>query len=883
MTEFIDPFSKEVWEQTYKDHTDNTIDDNFRRVAKAIASVEKTEELRTEWEDKFYDLLSDFKGTCGGRTYSNAGTEWAGTTLLNCFVSPRGSNDIDSLDNIIDDLKNQTFTLKSEGGWGQNFSWIRPRGTFIHGVGVETPGAVKYMELYDKASEIITSGSGKKSSNSKSKGKIRKGAMMAVLDVSSPDIIEFITAKQQSGRLSKFNLSVNCTEEFMTKLLRVLELKKSEQDYSTEDKWDLRYPDTTFKKYKKEWNGHIDEWEAKGYPVIVYQTVSILWLWNLIMESTYNRAEPGVLFLDRANDLNPANYMERISATNPCFTGNTIVATADGRNGVSIKQLAEESNGIESFPVYSARRRANSKTGPIVKTEIKNAVAFKTGTKEVIKVVLSNNTTFECTPDHRIATNDGNWIFAKDSKGVKLQRFSTFSNKNTKKSYRTNNDIFVSDVIWEGKTEDVYDLTVEDNSNFYIITDSDDDKFLNCSGVLVHNCGEQVLAPGGVCCLGSMNVTQFVTETGVDIARFKKYVGYMVRFLDNVNEFSDAPLKEYVDSMKNKRRIGVGILGWGSALFMLKTKFASEKANVIRDELMSALATTAYETSIDLAIEKGMFKYCEPEKHAVGKFVSSLNLSNEHIEKMKVTGIRNSSLISIQPTGNTSIMANIVSGGLEPVFMPEYIRTIIVGVVPDEIKDITPNWHEGEWKETSLFKFAKEGDEEILRGVFNGEVYKIDKNRGLTKEVACVDYGVRYLKVKSDWDSAAEYAVTALSGLTAEDHLNDLIGFTRWIDSAASKCMSLDNTMIIINDKIVYLDELPFSQHEDSFCEIIGNRTLNHKKEYVDVVSTYNNGNQETLQITFDDMSSIICTPNHKLYTKNGWIAADDIKIGIKL
>ncbi|NCB21111.1 MAG: hypothetical protein EOM88_04330 [Clostridia bacterium] len=307
MTVFVDSFSEEIWKQTYKDYNDETVDDTFKRVAKAISSVEKTEELKLEWYEKFYDLLSDFKGTAGGRTYSNAGTEWKGTTLLNCFVSPRTGNDLDSLDKIIEDLKNQAFTLKSEGGWGQNFSWIRPRGSFIAGIGVESPGAVKYMELYDKASEIITSGSGKKSSNKKAKGKIRKGAMMGILDVWHKDIVEFITAKQHPGRLTKFNVSVNCSDEFMEKVMT-----------DGDDSWDLIFPETDFEKYNDEWDGDIKKWKTKGYPVKVYQTVSAKWLWNLIMESTYNRAEPGVLFLDRANDFNPLYYGENINSTNPC-------------------------------------------------------------------------------------------------------------------------------------------------------------------------------------------------------------------------------------------------------------------------------------------------------------------------------------------------------------------------------------------------------------------------------------------------------------------------------------------------------------------------------------------------------------------------------------
>jgi ribonucleoside-diphosphate reductase alpha chain len=652
-TRFIDAFSEENWINTYKNYKDNNVDDTFKRVATAIASVETTEEKRLEWEEKFLDMLTDFKGTAGGRSYSNAGTEWTGTTLINCFVAPRTGTDLDSLDQIINDLKNQTFTLKSEGGWGQNFSWIRPRGTFIHGIGVDTPGAVKFMELYDKASEIITSGAGKKSKHHKAKGKIRKGAMMGVLDITHPDIIEFITAKQQAGRLTKFNISVNCTDEFMNKLIKIQELKDAGQPFEEEDKWVLRFPDTTCPAYKPQWDGNLTVWEGKGLPVVEYQTISATWLWNLIMESTYNRAEPGVLFLDRANDYNPANYLEHISATNPC--------------------------------------------------------------------------------------------------------------------------------------------------------------------------GEQTLAPGGVCCLGSLNLTQYVKPSGeFDFAKFEKYTAYMVRFLDNVNEYSDAPLPEYVDSMRNKRRVGVGIMGWGSMLLMMKIKFGSKKAGQLRDKMMKMLAQTTYKASIDLAVEKGMFKYCDPVKHAAGKFVNSLDMPAEYMEKLRTTGIRNSSLISVQPTGNTAIVANIVSGGLEPIFMPEYIRTVIVNNMPPEIADVTPKWFEGEWFETSMFKFTKEGDEEILRGEHNGTVYKIDKNRGLLKEVECKDYAVRYLEGKNEWDPTADYVATALSGLTAEDHLTDLIGFTRYIDAAASKTINL-----------------PFEYSFDMFKDIY---MTCYKAEHVKGVTTYRSG-----------------------------------------
>ena len=635
ITTFQDSFSAEVWETTYKDHNDANIDNTLTRIAKAIASVEATDELKEEWEKKFYDLLTNFKGVPGGRIISNAGTEWAGTTLMNCFVGPRGKYDIDSLEGIYSHLLSQSQTLKSEGGWGENFSYIRPRGSFINGIGVETPGSVKYMELFDKASEIITSGSGKKSTNKKAKGKIRKGAMMGVIDVWHPDIIEFITAKQQPGRLTKFNISVNCTDKFMERVNNINILEKQienitdtyaiaacNQDIGILDKWDLIFPETTFERYKDEWDGDIKKWESKGYPIKIFNTISVKWLWTLIMESTYNRAEPGVLFLDRANYFNPLNYGETIFATNPC--------------------------------------------------------------------------------------------------------------------------------------------------------------------------GEQTLSPGNICCLGTINLTQFVKADGSDFdyISIKRYVGYMVRFLDNVNSYSSAPLPEYVESMHKKRRIGLGIMGWGSSLFMMKTRFASPEAGVIREKLMRLVSKTAYETSIDLAIEKGKFEYCDTAKHVASPFIQQLGLSDNYMNRLRSFGIRNASLLSQQPNGNSSILANVVSGGIEPIFMPEYVRTVIVSSTPEEIAKETPLWSEGAWHETDLFKFVKEGDEEILKGVFNGITYKIDKNRGLTKDVICEDYGVRFLKKKNEWDSTADWAVTT-TNLTVDDHVRDLEGFARWTDAACSKTCNL--------------------------------------------------------------------------------------------
>jgi len=226
-TEFTNDFSQEIWETTYKYHSDETIDDTFQRVAKGIADGEDNQKDKEVWEDRFYEMLNGFKVVPGGRILSNAGAGYGKTTQFNCFVGPTEKYDIDSLDGILAHLRSQAQTLKSEGGWGENFSYIRPRGADIMGVGAATPGAVKFMELFDKSSDVITSGAGADtdSKNIAKKTKIRKGAMMGILDVTHPDIVEFITAKQTAGRLSKFNISVNCTDAFMDRVNRIAELK----------------------------------------------------------------------------------------------------------------------------------------------------------------------------------------------------------------------------------------------------------------------------------------------------------------------------------------------------------------------------------------------------------------------------------------------------------------------------------------------------------------------------------------------------------------------------------------------------------------------------------------------------------------------------------
>lgn len=619
-TVFTNDFSEEIWEQTYKFHTDSTVDDTFLREAKALASVEENPEY---WTEEFLRILRNFKTVLGGRIISNAGTDLKGTGLLNCFVSGFRGDNQDSMSSIMDELKRQALILKSEGGYGFCADVIRPRGAYIEGIGVESPGTVKMLEMWDKISEVITSGSGQKKKIQKGKNKIRKGAMLCSLSVWNPAIEEFITVKQQPGKLTKFNLSVLVYDEFM-------ECVKEHKP------WNLEFPETSFEKYDSEWDGNLKKWKEKGYPVNIWKTYEDAnELWDLIMQSNYTRAEPGILFVDTINKLNNLSYCEYISATNPC--------------------------------------------------------------------------------------------------------------------------------------------------------------------------GEQVLGIDAACLLGSINLTQYLDldNSDWDYAQLEKDIPIIVRMMDNVNDITELPSEEIRQQVLSKRRIGIGYMGYGSALFMLKKRYGSPEALELTDKLCKFVTNKAYQASALLAKEKGTFPLFDKDKYLESKFIQQA-LDSESIKLLTKYGARTSHNCSIQPTGNTSLLAQIVSGGLEPVFMPEYFRTVICPVPPEGLILPIVDW-EKEIFEGENWEWKKEGDESLLLTVFEGTTYKFDRNRGLTKEVKVQDYGVRYLDEKGEWDSEADWAVDT-SKLTVEEHINTMKTFARYIDSAMSKTINIPNNYPYEDFKNVYTD-----------------------------------------------------------------------------
>jgi ribonucleoside-diphosphate reductase alpha chain len=291
---FVADISYHIWDSKYRWRDgetviDNTIQDTWQRVAKALASVEPKNQ--NEWQARFYQILDGFKFLPGGRIMAGAGTQHR-VTLFNCFVMGIVE---DSMDGIFDGLKEGALTMQQGGGVGYDFSTLRPRGTLARTTGGIASGPVSFMRIWNTVcSTLLSTGA-------------RRGAMMATMRCDHPDIEEFIDAKQSSNELNHFNLSVQISDDFMTAVRQ-------------DDDWALVFPAVEINNDNKPAEIIMKRWTGTSEPVScqVVKRVNARELWNKILRATYDYAEPGVLFVDRINALNNLWYCESISATNPC-------------------------------------------------------------------------------------------------------------------------------------------------------------------------------------------------------------------------------------------------------------------------------------------------------------------------------------------------------------------------------------------------------------------------------------------------------------------------------------------------------------------------------------------------------------------------------------
>ncbi|HEX4648582.1 MAG TPA: LAGLIDADG family homing endonuclease [Steroidobacteraceae bacterium] len=315
--------SLDIWDKKYrltaKDGApiDKTMDDTYKRVARALADVEK-EDVREHWYERFLWALR--RGAIpAGRVTSNAGAleQKPSTSTINCTVS---GTIRDSMEDILKKVYEAGLTLRAGCGIGYEYSTLRPRGAYVSGAGAYTSGPLSFMDIFDKMCFTISSAGG------------RRGAQMGTFDVGHPDVMEFIRAKRENGRLRQFNLSLLITDEFM-------------QAVREDREWKLAFP-LSLREFEAERPDLSDalkfvwrEWPIhEGYVVNdeglvackVYKTLPARRVWDVIMTSTYDFAEPGFILIDRVNEMNNNWWSEDIRATNPCVTADTRLHTRYG-------------------------------------------------------------------------------------------------------------------------------------------------------------------------------------------------------------------------------------------------------------------------------------------------------------------------------------------------------------------------------------------------------------------------------------------------------------------------------------------------------------------------------------------------------------------------
>lgn len=805
----------ETWKQTclrvainvaYAYHDKDIVDKG-----KNVKEVQEDEERKI---DTFYNMINELVFIPGGRILANAGTDIK--NLNNCFVLPID----DSRKSIYQTLGNAAEIFAWGGGLGYNFSNLREEGARIKTTGGEASGPLSFMSLFDNTGEVIQQAS-------------RRGAQMGVLNIDHPDIEKFIHFKSEPNQrnarlldtykdhlrrarkatdgkayfdilektlvddqLTHFNISVALTDDFMNAVVN-------------DEDWNL-----------------ISRVDGS-----VTKTVNARELLFSIAEQSWASGDPGVLFLDRANEDNMVKYLGNLEVTNPCVTGDTLIMTVlEGAK--PIKELEEE--GFDVL-VYTWNKETK-----LPEVAIMHDIRKTRENVDVLEVEFDSGLKLRCTPDHNLFTIRGKKVEAKDLKvGQSIRayrgevhkdghvRVHGYAEGKVQHQYTARMvyeyffggipeghiihhlNMIENDNHWDnlqaltpamhnsihyaerhragfsknhkvvsvkpaGKS-DVYNGVV-DETHAYVIADPDSTKDF-FTGIVSANCGEVPLLRYEPCCLGSINLHKMYNAATNDVNwEFLEFiVRNAVTFLDSVQEISETPIQDINEWSKGLRRIGLGVMGWADLLAELDIPYDSDEALDLAKRLSWFITYFAYLQSMALADERGVFDMYDSEKvdlRTVMRILNNPEYAAKQIEEVDVRhlGLRNVAVTSIAPTGSISLLAG-VNSSIEPFFALAYTRNITDGV-GNEAKEVVTEVNPILFRRLMEYGYSEDEIEILTRrierqGTLEGAGKIYDKIKPSFRTSQEI-HPEWHIKMQANWQSSVDNAISKTINLPEE-------------------------------------------------------------------------------------------------------------------
>ncbi|MEM1502148.1 vitamin B12-dependent ribonucleotide reductase [Domibacillus sp. 8LH] len=618
-----------------------------KRNAAGLSSVEKTDEKKKEWFDKFYNELVSLNFIPAGRVLYGAGAD-TDVTYFNCYVMPFVA---DSREGISEHRKQVMEIMSRGGGVGTNGSTLRPRNTLARGVNGKSSGSVSWLDDIAKLTHLVEQGGS------------RRGAQMIMLADWHPDIVEFIISKMQNPRILRYLLE-NTEDE---------QIQKAAKDK-------LNFKPLT-EREEQMYQGVVNYKNIPGYGGFSPE---------IIKEAEEKLRTGGTYSVHNAEFLTGAN--------------------------ISICLTNEFMDAVEKDADYELRF-------PAVETYNKEEMAYY-------------NENWHKVGDVREWEREGHKV--RTYRKIKARELWNLINVCA--TYSAEPGIFFIDNANEMTNAKAYGQQV----------------------VATNPCGEQPLAPFSVCNLAAVNLAEMADKDlkTVNFDKLKQTVRTGVRMQDNVIDATPYFLEENKKQALGERRVGLGVMGLADLLIYCEKEYGSPEGNALVDQVFEAIAVTAYETSVELAKEKGSFPFLEGETQDETNRLREAFVHTGYMKKMPdhvreailQNGIRNSHLLTVAPTGSTGTMVG-VSTGLEPYFSFTYYRSGRLGKFIEVKADIVKDY--------------------------------LERNP------------------EADPDQLPDYFVTAMS-LAPEAHADVQCVIQRWIDSSISKTVNAPRGYTVEQVESVY-------------------------------------------------------------------------------